>query len=484
MDLPAELLASICKHLHITDLKEFRLVNKVLGEVAAAPLFETVCLSFTKPSVQKFEYIGAHKTLAGYVQNIILRQGPERGYPAFISQESWEQNMMNEKWADMTSAEKKALYDVYEMNRRTLLSNKDDFLEKVVQSLEKMPNLRTFCHEPTIYDEMDWKHEWRGLRFKEDGDENYDVESWAYSEEIEHDIDSLYTALFLQALGSVQPPKLKTISFEIYGPGFWTPSRFRHLWEGYGHGTIRRLRKNYPDAAMADQEADESIDDTAIEDYSTQLNTLQSIITHVERIDLNVVESYSNGSLDTIAEPLSRFLRLGKNFKDVTLAYGNFHPYFYDNREIYRDLFEYGKNRQDLLAQLAIGTPWPAIATLHITIATDSSTLLDFLEAIASTLSFLWLDSVMLLPGDRETETWEHLLPRISAGLPKMDHLLLDNLLDFQTDGSTRKLFRSCNWKCSDCYEEYEDTIVTDLLVGRKLQHALEADALSKCEHR
>lgn len=48
-------------------------------------------------------------------------------------------------------------------------------------------------------------------------------------------IDSLHTALLMQALGSIQAPKsLQTITFEIYGPGFWTPSRLRHLWEGYG----------------------------------------------------------------------------------------------------------------------------------------------------------------------------------------------------------------------------------------------------------
>ena len=235
---------------------------------------------------------------------------------------------------------------------------------------------------------------------------------------------------------------------------------------------------------MADQKADESIDGTATEDYLTQLNTLQSIIDLVECIDLNVVESYSNGSLDTITEPLSRFLCLGKNLKDVTLVYGNFHPYYDQNREIYRELLEYRKNRQDLLAQLATETPWPAIATLHITIATDSSTLLEFLEAIASTLCTLWLDSVILLPGDGEKDTWEYVLPYVPASLPKIERLLLDDLNNFRTDRSTRKLFRSRNWKCGDCYEEYKDTIVTDLLVGRKLQHVLEADALSKCEHR
>lgn len=112
---------------------------------------------------------------------------------------------------------------------------------------------------------------------------------------------------------------------------------------------------------MADQKADESVDDTTIEDYSTQLNTLQSIIGRVECIDLNVVESYSNGSLDTVAEPLSRFLRLGKNLKNATLVYGNFHPYFDQNREIYQELSEYRKNRQDLLAQLAIEKPWPEL---------------------------------------------------------------------------------------------------------------------------
>lgn len=84
-------------------------------------------------------------------------------------------------------AEKKTLYDEYENDRTTLRSDKDDFLEKLVRSLKRMTNLSTFQHEPTKYDEMDWKHEWRGLRFREDDDDNYDHESWAYSREIEHD---------------------------------------------------------------------------------------------------------------------------------------------------------------------------------------------------------------------------------------------------------------------------------------------------------
>ena len=149
----------------------------------------------------------------------------------------------------------------------------------------------------------------------------------------------------------------------------------------------------------------------------------------------------------------------------------------------YEELSNHRENKQDLLAQLAIGTPWPAITTLHITIATDFSTLFGFLEAITSTLRTLWLDSVTLLPGDRERSTWEHVLPRIPACLSKIEHLPLDNLKDFRTDGSARKLFCSSDWKCDDCYEEFEDTIVTDLLAGRKLQHALERDA-SKCEHQ
>lgn len=159
-------------------------------------------------------------------------------------------------------------------------------------------------------------------------------ESAEYAEEIEHNTNSLHLALFLQALGSAQLPiSLRTSSFEIYGPGFWTLMRLRHLWEGCGHGKIRSLRKTYQDATAADQEADESVDVTGIEDHSTQLNTLQSTIGRVECIDLNVVESYSNGSLNTIAEPVSTFLRLGKDLRDVslTLAYGNFHPY-YDTR--------------------------------------------------------------------------------------------------------------------------------------------------------
>lgn len=493
MYLPAEILVSIYKYLALTDLKECRLINKHFGQVATGQVFDTVYFSFTRPSMQRFEYIGAHETLACNVKTIILRQGPERGYPAFCSCESWERNalcivddhtMTSEKWANMTCAEKDNLYDEYENDRTTLRSCKDDLLRKVVQSLKKMPKLSTFRHEPTNYDEMIWRSEWRGLRFREDEESDAFQESAEYAEEIEHDTDSLHLALFLQALGSVQPSiSLRTISFEIYGPGFWTPMRLRHLWEGCGHGKIRRLRDIYQDATAADQEADESVDGMGMEDYSTQLNTLQSTIGRVECIDLNVVESYSNGSLDTIAEPLSTFLRLGKNLRDVTLAYGNFHPYYDTTGESYEALCDYRKNKQDLLAQLSIGTPWPAIAELHISIATDSSTLLHFLEAIASTLRRLWLDSVILLPGDRERSTWEYVLSRIHASLPKIECLLLDDLNDFRADGSTRKLFRSSDWKCAACYEEYEEIIVTDLLSGRELPHVLEADVPSDCEH-
>jgi hypothetical protein len=388
--------------------------------------------------------------------------------------------MTSEKWASMTCAEKKALYKEYENDRTTLRSDKDDFLEKVVRSLERMPNLSTFQHEPTRYDEMSWKSKWRGLRFRED-DEDGEGDTYEYSEEVEHDVDALHLCLFLQALGSVQPPKLLgTISFEIHGLGFWTPSRLRHLWEGCGHGKIRQLRKTYQDAAIADQKSDEGVDDTAIKDYSTQLDTLLSIIGRIKCIDLNVVERYSNGCLDTIAEPLSRFLRLGENLRDVTLAYGNFHAYY---QETYQELSEYRKNRRDLLAQLAIEKPWPTIVTLQISIATDSSTLLNFLEAIASSLRTLWLDSVTLLPGDGERGTWEHVLPCIPASLPKIECLLLVNLNDFRTDQSLRKLFHSSAWKCEDCYRKYEDTIVKGLLDERKLHYPLEPDTLLDCKH-
>jgi hypothetical protein len=251
IDLPTELWVSIYNHLDLPDLEQCRLVDVAFTRVVTALVFETVHLSFTKLCVRKFECIGAREALACHVKTIIFRQQPERGYPAFSSYESWELNAWcssddhtptTEKWANMTCAERKVLYDEYENDRTMLRSDRDDFLEKVVRSLEKMSNFSTFWHEPTKNDELDWKHEWRGLRFREDDDDDNDNESWEYSQEIEHDVDSLHTALFLQALGPVQPPKLlQTISFEIYGPGFWTPSRLRHLWEGYGYGKIREL---------------------------------------------------------------------------------------------------------------------------------------------------------------------------------------------------------------------------------------------------
>jgi hypothetical protein len=506
--IPPEIWGLIYEHLNPLDLKKCRLVSHELGNIATRLVFETVYFSFTELCVRTLECISASEPLGHSVKTIILRQNPKRGCPAFSSYENWERSlwctdksgsdgaigeyhtMTSKEWANMASAEKKALYEEYEKNQTTLRSDKDDLLENLVQSLNKMPNLSTFQHDPTNYDELDWQPEWRGLRFREDdddvdvGDDDYDYnETWAYAEEIEHDVDSLHLALFLQALGSTQPPRLNTISFEIHGPGFWTPLRLRHLWEEGGHRKIRRLRKSYQNAAIADQKSDEGVDDAAIEYYSTRLATLRSIIGCVECIDLNIVESYSNGRLDTITEPLSRFLRLGKHLKDVTLAYGNFHTYFDRNPESYEELFDYRLNSRGLLAQLAIKNPWPAIVTLHISLATDSSTFLGFLKAVASTLRTLWLDSVTLLPGDGERGKWESVLPCIPASLLKIECLLLDDLKDFGTYGSTRKLFDSRAWKCEDCYKDHKNTIVEMLLNKRKLEHSLELDMRSDCEH-
>jgi hypothetical protein len=504
-----EIWGLIFEHLDLLYLKECRLVSHELAGEATRLVFETVHFSFTELCVRTLENISDSEPLKHSVKTIVLRQNPERGYPAFSSKKSWKRSlwctdesgsddasrndhtMTSKKWANMAPAETKALYKKYENDRKMLRYDKDDLLKRLVQSLEMMPKLSTLRHEPAKYDELNWKREWRGLRFREDDDEDdnddnddddYDYnETWAYSEDIEHDVDSLQLALLLQALGSTQPPKsLKTISYEIHGPGFWTPSRLRHLWKRCGHGKIRRLRKRYQDAAIADQESDRGVDDGVIKNYSTQLDTLQNIIGHVECIDLKIVESYSNGNLDTIAEPLSRFLHLGKNLKDVTLSYGNFHPYFDTMGESYQELLNYRENRRDLLAQLVIKKLWPAIVTLRITIATDSSTFLEFLKAVASTLRTLWLDSVILLPGD----TWEAVLPRISACLPKIECLRLDNLKDFQVNTSTRKLFHRSDWNCCHCYEEYMDTIVRGLLSGRELQRALEVGVLLDCKHQ
>jgi hypothetical protein len=101
----------------------------------------------------------------------------------------------------MASTEKKALYKEYQKDRKMPRYDKDDLLKRLVQSLEMMPKLSTLWHKPANYDELDWKREWRGLRFREDdndhGDDYNYKETWAYSEEIEHDADSLHLALFL-----------------------------------------------------------------------------------------------------------------------------------------------------------------------------------------------------------------------------------------------------------------------------------------------
>jgi hypothetical protein len=58
--------------------------------------------------------------------------------------------MTSEKWANMASAKKKALYKEYEKDRKMLRYNKDHLLERLVPSLEMMPKLSTLRHEPAI----------------------------------------------------------------------------------------------------------------------------------------------------------------------------------------------------------------------------------------------------------------------------------------------------------------------------------------------
>ena len=181
-------------------------------------------------------------------------------------------------------------------------------------------------------------------------------------------------------------------------------------------------------------------------------------------------------------EELDDLLCQGKNLTEIVLAFGNFHPYFATQPESYQQLLTYRKNRQDLLQRLTIEKPWSALTTIQISIATDSASLLGFLGSIASSLRYLILDSVTLLPGDGERGKWEYVLPRIGKRLSKLNRLILADLRDFPTARGARKVFDSLEWKCCHCYEDFHTSVTQDILLGFELRYSLEK-ADRQCKH-
>jgi hypothetical protein len=490
--VPIELWKMISEYLKSADLKSCRFVSKELNTCTMPILFETVRFSFTEECVQIFEEMTNLKWFVSSVRTIILFRSIDSIYQAFPSFEDWQENlyftdprsnqtttgrnqtMTREEWSNMARSERERLYKEYENERKALLWRKDDFLKRTAQCLQKMKNLSSFRFDPTNQELLDWREEWEHLG-KHLG--LHEQEDYSYAAEIERDIDAVHLALFMQALGSLRPlpKKLSSMTFELHGPGFLTPLRLRNIWEGFGHGKIRTLTQEYQNAVEADKKAAMDFEeDPAKEYYSTQLNNLRSIITPLKSIDLSIVESYSERSLDTIAGPFADFLCEGKNLTKLILSFGNFGPFFFQNLESYQQLLDYRNNRQDLLALLTTRRPWPALTHIQISIATDSSSLLGFFEAIASNLQSLELDWVTLLPGDGERGRWEYVLPRIRERLHKLNELILNDLRDFSTAGEARKLFNSSEWECCHCYEDFDSNITSYVLGQSELRYSLE----------
>ncbi|KAL5438564.1 hypothetical protein PMIN07_011674 [Paraphaeosphaeria minitans] len=118
---------------------------------------------------------------------------------------------------------------------------------------------------------MDWDNNWRGLYFGDYEDIEFDL----YFDEIENDIDAMYVAGFLEAIGSLQlpPTNLETIVAKVKGPAFWSLLRLAWLLEDVGHRRIRQLRDKV-DAIIADEDAASQLSKLQTDDYSARWSIL------------------------------------------------------------------------------------------------------------------------------------------------------------------------------------------------------------------
>jgi hypothetical protein len=533
--LPTEIWVMVFQYLDLRDMKQFRLANHECRDIATPLCFETVAFDISQASIGNLVNVASTEYLAKHPRALILRRRSRMRQ--FSDYEDWERaislpddpnitlspfndgedeedthdNIMSyHDWSQCTDAERRSLYHQYETDRvaandnmqslsRALcfrrlgctyseqvqsvigssLMEEDCIIRRLDETLSKFTQLTMFKHRPTILLRDRWVTHWQRLRFNP-----YDFYSHSYEQDCQEDDDmeALHLSCALRAIGWAKQylTKLNSMVFHVEGPAFWGPRRLRRLWQGEGHGEVRRLRQLYENVMQAEEHMEPILQHLIRDDeYVRQLVIMENALGELTHLDCSICEDENDGGLFMAARFLFEFLCCGQNLKRVRLTFGWLVDGFLQS-----DYWCHtnGDGPKELLTLLTNYKPWSKIEELKLEIATDETTLLCFLESLSLTLHDLTLSTVTLAPSQG---TWDSALPAIATSLTNLRRLDLAMLCDFPQHGQQRLLFNpeAETWAGkSACYNDYKECVIGHLLHAKKL-HQLKPELFME-EHK
>ncbi|KAH8688619.1 hypothetical protein GQ44DRAFT_667713 [Phaeosphaeriaceae sp. PMI808] len=484
-DLPDEIWLMIIGHLSASDLKQVRATCKSLHELATPLLFHTAYFELCGRGCNSLYNISLNRALSSCVKTLVLRRA--RGYREFPAFETWvasihqpgdpghefappsdashynnkqasESLLPYTEWLTLPETQKEVLYHEYEADRkqareevrdvtntlrfRTLNSAKsalvhpyrglssglaDTAVEQFCKALETLPNLTAIKHEPGFLYQDDWACRWRNLYFH----------PWSVINHTDYpddeDVEALQLSIVLHSLAWVRKGdrRLTRLSMYVGGPAFATPERLRLLWDGDGHELTRVCRSINRNAAEADKDAYvDHINSRRSKLYYGQLNLMRYAIADLTYLDYVVSdEDELVGSLEIAAKLVFGFIVATKSLERLRLVFGRLVDGIllplsrYNERQCAQDSIR-------LLAQLTRHSPWIKIRHIELEIATDRTTLVQFLLAHKDTLSSLTLTRMSLVRLEDPRNNWEVTLAEIVQGL-SLKTLTLFKLCDF-----------------------------------------------------
>ncbi|PVH90586.1 hypothetical protein DM02DRAFT_620946 [Periconia macrospinosa] len=535
--LPDEIWLMILDHVSAVDWKEVRRTCRCLNKLTTPLLFQRVYFELCGRGCESLYEIACNQTLSPCVNTLVLRR--VRGYREFPDFETWaasthqpgdpghelappsdtshyNDNQASDgllpytEWVALPKKHKEALYHEYEADRkqaqkevrditntlrfRTLGAAKpvlihpykafgsttaDVAVEQFCKALETLPNLKALEHEPGFLYDNDWACRWQNLYFH----------PWSvlghtdYPED--EDVEALQLSVVLHSLAWIRrgDRRLTKLSMYVGGPAFATPERLHLLWYGHGHEITRTCRAIYRHAAEADKEAC-SGDVTSGQSklYFGQLSLMRYAMAGLTHLDYVVSdEDELVGSLEIAAKLVFGFLRATETLERLRLVFGRLVDGIllplsrYNERQCAQDSIR-------LLDHLTRHSPWNRIRDIELEIATDRTTLVQFLLAHKDTLRSLTLTRMSLVRLEDPRNNWEVTLAEIAQGL-SLQSLTLSKLCDFPQEWSRgvpeRMLFDSEAevWQGKTCkYHAYYDATVGRIL-RQEGKHSLNPEA-------
>lgn len=521
--LPLEIWDAIVSLVSCTEWKSLRLACKYTETLATPHLFRTVYFELVETGCESLLKIASHPRLSLCVKTLVLRR--THGLREFPDFDTWERNiylpgdsnndyadlpiedeyndddgslLTYREWSALSGREKEALYGEYKADRakaQEQVRSLVDYLcfhtlgcaksvlvhsgrvsvlpaeaasEKFHRALVKLVNLVSFKHQPSFIVTYNWGLRWRNLRLHP-----YALIGNTDDTEDE-DVEALQLSVALQALGWVKHvlPKLRSLTFYVGGPAFWSSERLRHLWKGGGHERTRFYRTLYDSAAEADRDAYFDAEETRYpnESYIRQLVIIEHSLVNITHLDCSISEDDENGGLFIAAEHVFQFLRCAESLERIHLVFGRLVD---GTLQVGYDIGRHGDGTATLLSLLANHTPWSRIKDIHLEVVTDEITLTTFLSAHKETIRSLALSNTTLVPSKG---TWEVTLGKIAECLD-LKTLALDTLYDFPIYENTirpknRVLFNpeAEIWKDkSSLYRHYYNKMVNCVLQRGKI---------------